>query len=221
MVDSVLIAGENKKCKDDIDRFFFNFDHLSSQGGKNTIKSRLQQDVPHQLRKLMMTAPDMAVLSDVEDNIMGYIGGYLSRKLTPYLCNLCLSSITCSIDSAKKSHIFISAKNFITDDEGGLHAPSQALQKVLSVAEATFRDCASHALHISGIRNFLIRKILEATHHCRLICQSDYKCDLQFMIINLFVNIRLHHLTRCISLSVAGEAQKKPAAQIEAKFRHL
>lgn len=204
MVDAILVTTGRQNCKDDIDGFLFNLQHVPS---RTTVRSRLRIDVARPLQPLMTVQPITITLK--EDNVLIYIAGYLANKLSPLLCADCVNLLQATTDITNVQHQFLVAKGYEVCSKGGLQAPSALLFNICKEMEVVFRQSSEPGLHAEGVRSHIIRRIFGAIQelsHLKVRCQHQ-KCDVLYSIVSLFTNVRLHHLVRCKNEEINSKAK--------------
>ena len=78
------------------------------------------------------------------------------------------------------------------DAKEGLLAPSGGVLAVLEQVESDFRSVATSVMHMNKVRTRIVRA-LSKNNGESLNCVD---CDRKWLIVNIFVNIRLHHCLR-------------------------
>ncbi|KAK3801951.1 hypothetical protein RRG08_064545 [Elysia crispata] len=196
MVDAILGPGKGSNCQADLDTFLFTLDNITAKGATHAIRTRLHQDVPRLIQPIVQNCASAYVLEVVEKDVVAYISGYVAKKLTGVVCELCKA------DLIQESHVtdssfFLSVKQYRHLQEGGLTMPSPALQHCLQTAEIAFRDAINSLRVSTGVRFRLVKKMVEATKNSSLGCRSGKNCSAKFLSLNLYTTIRLHHFLRC------------------------
>lgn len=219
IVDAILVAGEGTNCQEDVDSFLFSFENISSHGAPSAIKSRLQQDVPKGIQPLLSGQDQLPCPEVKEMNVLTYIGGYVANKISAAVCGGCISVLTQEIDISNPEHRYLVEKMHSHDMQKGLTAPSRPLQEMLVIAEKTFRDSISSLTVTSGIRLKLVKRMVEATNRTTLFCPLG-KCQLSYLALLLYTNVRLHFHIKCLNRREAGENQKLAVRKKTTAFRH-
>ena len=150
--------------------------------------------------------------------MLAYIGGYVANKIGAAVCGECVSVLTQRIDSSNQEHSYLVEKMYSHDMQKGLTAPSKPLQEMLVIAEKVFRDNISLTV-TSGIRLKLVKRMVEATNHTPLVCPLG-KCQLSYLALLLYTNVRLHFHIKCLNRKEAGESQKLAVKKKTTTFRH-
>lgn len=229
MVDSVMTGIEGKNCKDDLDNYLFSLDSLQSSGSNFSIKSRLEQDVPEEIRDLMHTSvtpsiPDGLAVGDerltlMERNIVSYIGGYVLTKLVKknIPCRECTTRLTADQVTGEVNTL-IQSKQYLIP---GLRTPSAFFVQHLIAMEVAFRQRAAADMHVTGIRASFITNLMRGQES--LECQQSQQCKVFFCVAALYTNIRLHHHCRDLNQQVkeAAKEKRRAAKRKAATFRHL
>ncbi|GFN87067.1 hypothetical protein PoB_001357300 [Plakobranchus ocellatus] len=152
-------------------------------------------------------------------NVLTYNSGYMAIKIVIAVREVCRSNITDEIDPGNPQHRYTVEKLYSQNMEKGLTVPSRNSQQVLTVAEKLFRDSIISLTVISGIRLKLVQKIVDATKRIDLLCPHK-KCQLAFLALLLYTNVRLHFHIKCLNRKETGENQKLVAKNKATAFRH-
>ena len=87
---------------------------------------------------------------------------------------------------------------------------ADTLRKVLHAAEHSFRANASFLVISAALRFKLVKKMIDAT-----------KQKNNYVALNLYANIRLHHHIKGFNISTAAASQRKTANQKVSTLCHL
>jgi len=159
-----------------------------------------------------------SVLGAPEKDMVAYISGYVAKKLSRIVCDMCKSDIT--QERQEPGSFFISAKQYPYINDGGLTIPSILLQCCLKSVEIVLRDSINSMRVATGVRFRLVKKMTEATQDIPLDCRSERKCQLKFLSINPFTTIRLHHFLRCLNRDSDSGGYKLAARRKASTFAH-
>jgi len=85
---------------------------------------------------LIIIFSPQALLTVEEDNIIIYIEGYISHKITKMVCSKCAAGLVGLLNKVNSSHVFIAAKQYQDLPTGGLVVPSLDLMEVCILIEA-------------------------------------------------------------------------------------
>ena len=125
------------------------------------------------------------------------------------ICNHCKTLLVLEMDTYQ-SEIFIREKQYDSTTDSGLFTPADTLRKVLHAAEHSFRANASSLVISTALRFKLVKKMTHAT-----------KRKNNYVALNLYANIRLHHHTKGLNISTAAARQQKTANRKVSTLRHL
>ena len=174
-------------------------------------ESNHDPELPDSIKSLMAVFTLLPSVSEEEDNILAYIAGYICRKLSPKVCTDCQTKLSGTINRLDPSHHFLREKQYDGTKKGGLAVPSTALTAVCTEAESLYRKHCEQVLHLGGIRSRLVSAISKGLSQDHDIACSN-KCATLKLIINLFINIRLHHTLKdnnCEFSSSTGKKNRK------------
>ena len=104
-----------------------------------------------------IVASDSASVDYIDQNVVAYVSGWLSFKVTTLLkdCHECCSSIVA--DSADKPELQLIAVKSL----GGLCVPSAAVVKLISTAEITFRGLQPLLAKSGDVETLLVNAVTE------------------------------------------------------------
>ena len=153
------------------------------------------EDFPENIRSqmaLFLPPPDDASLSLPESNSLTYISEYIVKAITKKMsiCTECEHKLTCDKGGVLNSNYdFIVEKNYF-DAKQGLVLPSSLLVDFVKEMEFEYVKVIDHLMPKVGIKRALISTFLELPAIKGLCCQT---CSVQYAIVHLMVNVRLHH----------------------------
>ena len=138
--------------------------------------------------------------SENKENILGYIGGYIVKKLQKIIdCNVCNNAML----SSNKYYFNLS---LVTQkDRGGLVYPSTDIVKILSIAERVFKSFVIGADNrnpgISSSKHLRLKmtNIIMSELSDNLTCLQNYFI-MTLIIIMIFQKISIQHRYRKLLL---------------------
>ena len=186
-----MATSKGSNCKDDLDSFLFNLESIKSAGSNLSIKTRMQKDIPVDIQPFM----NMSNLPSLcEANVLGYIGGYIIKKISNKLCGECISNMQTSQSPDTPEYILINEKQYQGCEQGGLKIPSASFLEALKAMESLFKSVVAVNLHQTGIRARIVSCLLG-----RNLLSECHSTTCKFYITALFTNIRLHYYIRCLN----------------------
>ena len=219
MVDNILLTAESSNCKADVDTFLFSLGNIASKGSPAAMRTRMEQDVPTNLRPLLKTPPALPALSVPEANTLVFISGYVAMKLKKIVCEDCSSLLCTQRMPNHPHHMFIMEKQYNPQGDQGLTTPSLSLTSVLRDAEKCFRQSIASHLVTTAVRYKLVMKMVQATSSSTLVCPSAV-CKLKLLALTLFTNIRLHYHLKCMKRDMAVQNSRISTQRKSSIFRH-
>ncbi|KAK7497615.1 hypothetical protein BaRGS_00011255 [Batillaria attramentaria] len=127
-----------------------------------------------------------------EKNVLGYIAGYIGRKLFPKLCIGCNDILKAPAPGNETDDLFILNKQYTQTQGAGLFVPSRGFREELQVLEAAYIRHIDGLLYCSGLKDQLTKILKEHLVRGVLVCPSKPSCELEARVIKLFINVRLH-----------------------------
>ena len=198
MVDAILLPSPKANCEEDVDSFLLTMKSLShiEEAPAVPVVAPVQDansDLPELVRNVLsvMSLPMSGTLSVEESNIVAYIAGHICRKIRNKVCSVCREQLCTDLDMSNDAHIFLSKKNY-TDSKEGLLVPSAAVLTVVEQMETEFRQLIASVVHMSKVR-YRIACTLSKKMGDSMDCVN---CHRKSLVVNIFVNIRLHHCLR-------------------------
>ena len=155
------------------------------------------------------------ILAAQQANILGYIGGYIASKLKPKVCSQCVDNLLGTLSSEDDDHKFLSNKLY-AEAKVGLVVPSKALLEALKQLESQYCTLVEQVLHLGKLRLRLVSNLSQLPCLSPLACSN---CKLHSLVVNLFVNIRLHHTLRLNCRNFVSVKSKKNRKTM--KFSHV
>ena len=143
-----MATNKGSNCKDDLNSFLFNLETIKSAGSNLSIKTQMQEDIPVDIQPLMNISN---VPSLCETNVIGYIGGYIIKKMSNVLCGECNSNMQTSQSADTPEFILINEKQYQACEQGGLKIPSPSFLEALKAMESLFKSAVAVNLHQTGI----------------------------------------------------------------------
>ena len=178
-------------------------------------------ELPDEVRSLMsvFAMPDIPVPEDTlslqEGNVLTYIGGYIVRKLCSKVCTDCAEKMTSEADVENPNHMFLVEKNYSHAKEG-LKVPSDILVQCLESIEKEYIRVIDDNVFKDGVKKILVGSILKYVNMEELVCEY---CKCHLSIVNLYVNIRLHHSIRLANRQLRDQKERKNRKVL--KFSHM
>ena len=156
-------------------------------------------------------------LSTCEENITAYIAGYICRKLKGRICENCSIAIKGKFNASNPIHTFISQKNYDDIKGAGLIYPSDEMYEIVKQLEIEYRAIIQNVYHMNRV-HYRIVNMLEKKLGQRGKCTVQ-KCDVQCIIIALFVTIRLHHTLKMFNRDLMYNQKSRNRKLM--KFQHV
>ena len=122
--------------------------------------------------------PQLQALSDIGENVVAYISGYIAFKLIPRLqCTTCKEALISEQYEARLLSLV---------DRGGLYLPSRGLCRKCRICEQTYKSFSHIALHRlsfqtlvkSGIHNAIASEVFQS-----LICETSLDNNHRYMMV--------------------------------------
>ena len=219
MVERIMVPSPRANCQEDVDAFLFNI----NAPNKSTTASVFEvppppadPEIPESVRSLMAVFTIEQTMSVEEENILTYIAGYVSRKVSLKVCDECRESLHGTYNALDQAHCFLHEKQYDGTKKGGLVVPSKDLFQVCTEAETIYRKNCEQMLHMSGVRMRLVNVINKGLGPY-FMCNSG--CATLKMVVSLFVNIRLHHSLKDNNCEFASSVGKKNRKLL--KLKHV
>ena len=113
-------------------------------------------NIPDATRSLIIVFMLQIVITVEEENILIYIAGYNSYKITKKVCGICAAGLVGVLNKANSSHVFFAAKQYQDLPTDGHVVPSSDSREVFTLIEAQFRNNVEKILHMSKVRSILV-----------------------------------------------------------------
>ena len=173
--------------------------NLGSIGNNNTLALAYQDVTPSSnispsIQSLITVFTPPEVLTTTEENVITYIAGYICHKITPKVCDYCKLLIKGHLNPAIGANSLISFKQYAHLNSGGLLVPSQTLGDACTLIETEYRANINHVLHMSYmyVRSRFVTYITKKVTTVNMSYVQG-RCKFVSLIVNLCVNVRLHH----------------------------
>ena len=124
------------------------------------------------------------------------------------MCDSCKLLIKGQLNPAIGAHSFISFKQYAHLNSGGLLIPSQSLGEACTLIETEYRANIDHVLHMSNVRSRLVTYITKKVTTANMSCAQG-RCKLISLIVNLYVNVRLHHTLKIHNRDVNSSKRRQ------------
>ena len=196
MVDAVLVPSNESNCIEDVDTFLFTLKSIVpdtsaiSVPTPSTPASALLTDLPVNVRSLLSVNVLEPHLSQEESNIVVSIAGYICRKVRGKVCDDYRDELASTPDPGNPAHTFLFEKSYGDTVKDGLIAPSSNLYDLVEGLEQEYSHVVSSVIHMEHVRYRLVTALDKKAPTELFDCAQ---CASRSMIVNLFVNIRLHH----------------------------
>lgn len=161
--------------------------------------------------------PDMLKMSLYCENVVGYIAGFVARKLQQTVtCSECAQVLTVNKDG-QLSATYLSLVTM--RDCGGLVYPSPDVVAVCKATESVFRSLmapGSKPVYAANLKSSITTQIMgklvgrelfnNLSEHLQT-CEptNDHRNQLLKIIIQQYLTVRLHHQARSYTRCVQGE----------------
>lgn len=219
MVCQIMDTSCNKNCEDDTDHFLLNLKSITGPASTGDVRTtvtsnvKMLEDLCHQ--SFSLTDHDYSLFdftvsgsrSLQQANTLTYIGGFIARRVgaNTKLCKPCTSVLVAEADVKDPVYQLIELKQH-KGCTTGLTYPSAIMIDLLQEAETVYGKVVNDVLHMKNVRKTLLACLGNEcyTSH-KLHCD---KCSISDAVLMLFINIRLHHSLKLISL---GQSQSRKA----------
>ena len=215
MVDSILLQSTSSNCLEDGDHFLLTLNTLDAQ----RVQSQAEQDTPDMpqgdpsLVALAFSVPGEN-LSQQEENVLMYISGYIARKIRHKMCPKRADLMVGELQGTPKETL-LTLKQLPDLEGGGLVIPSPSLVSVVEQLEAVFKT-SDQLLRMKRVRHRLFQRLEKEARS--LVCPQE-KCDPGGLVVNLFLNIRLHFTLRDNNRHFAAASGRQNRKML--KLQHL
>jgi len=114
----ILYTSDLSNCQQDVDTFLFNLKCIALVQYNESLHPPVYSSpkIPDAIRCLIFILE--------EDNIIIYITGYISCKITKMVCSKCAAGLVGLLNKANSFHLFIAAKQYQDLPTGGLVVPT-------------------------------------------------------------------------------------------------
>ena len=234
MADSLLqVPARGANCEDDLDTFLFTLADAKQRELQEPAASVQDDLAVDQDLELPQAVKDiLGVTLGVKDinrdetvdaqerNILAYIGGYICRRLFQKHddCQHCATTLSMDITRTKQDHTFLSKKAY-DEAKKGLIAPSDPFLDVLKEMESKYVSVVKQVLHMDKVRLRICSTVGNVPSLKRLSFHCNHADMARSYIVNMFVNMRLHHTLKLNNdgfESVGGRRNRKMM-----KFSHI
>ena len=171
MVNRILYTSDLCNCQQDVDTFLFKYTCIAPDPPVPSSK------IPNAVWSFIVIYSPQTLLTVEEENIIIYIAGYISGKITKMVCSKCDAGLVGVLNKANSSHGFIATKQDQYIPIGGLVSRSN-LMEVCALIEAEFHNNIEKILHMSKVRSRLITSSKESYNVILVNINLLYSCIL-------------------------------------------
>ena len=209
----------NKNCEDDLDHFLFSLS-LPTCKPTNTTPITTQELIVQgekgigEIERLYMylgAPPENKIDQELNlqnENVIGYISGFIVKKLKDRLCHICYVNISGNNEDTNLANLtFLKNKLYSEDCTVGLQVPSQNLIGMCLVLEAAYNKFSKQLFQSIDLKRTLFWKLKNSFEQESFFC--DNSCETLDKIINIFINIRLHHSLKLFNQEFAKTNRKR------------
>ena len=218
MVDMVMIPSKLANCENDVDKFLCSLSNIKEAlnpidigQASTSFLDTLAYNVKSILSVCTIPTENDQGLSLQESNILNYIGGYIVKKLKDRICNVCFDKVVGKLESDNCNHAFTAEKSL-----GSLQYPSTLLLGVVQHLEIKYREIIDSCIHSLCIKAQISETLGKLEILDRMKCVD---CHTDKLIVNIMINIRLHHMIKEVNRNLRDSKDRKNRKTI--KFSHL
>lgn len=222
MVDALLVHSNSSNCQEDVDKFLFSLGKMT--GGTadppttdDVVSSHLE--LPATVRSALSRVNGDDTIASQETNILAYIAGYIVRKIKPSTCCDCVGKLVGSLSTDTSDHSFLLNKTY-PEAKVGLVVPSAVFLDVVKEMEAEYCETVQSVCYLDKVRLRIVTKLSKLPCLLTLSCSnSDKNCNVQNLVVNLFVTMRLHHTLKLNSKGFVKNNTRRNRKTM--KFSHV
>ena len=225
MVDALLVHSNSSNCQEDVDKFLFSLGKMT--GGTadppptttddDVVSSHLE--LPATVRSVLSRVNRDDTITSQESNILAYISGYIVRKIKPSTCCDCVGKLVGPLSTDNSDHSLLLNKTY-PEAKVGLVVPSAVFLDVVKELEAEYCETVESVCHLDKVRLRIVTKLSKLPCLVALSCpNSDKKCNVQNLVVNLFVTMRLHHTLKLNSKGFGKNNTRRNKKTM--KFSHV
>ena len=222
MVDALLVHSNSSNCQEDVDKFLFSLGKMT--GGTadppttdDVVSSNLE--LPATVRSALSRVNGDDTIASQETNILAYIAGYIVRKIKPSTCCDCVGKLVGSLSTDTSDHSFLLNKTY-PEAKVGLVVPSAVFLDVVKEMEAEYCETVQSVCYLDKVRLRIVTKLSKLPCLLTLSCSnSDKNCNVQNLVVNLFVTMRLHHTLKLNSKGFVKNNTRRNRKTM--KFSHV
>jgi len=109
----ILCASALSNCHQDVDTFLFNLKCIAPVQHSEPLNPPVPSSkIPDAIRCLIVIFSPQTLLTVEVDNIIIYIAGYISHKITKMLCSKWAAGLVDLFNKTHSAHVFIAAKQY-------------------------------------------------------------------------------------------------------------
>ena len=212
MVAQIFFHSEGSNCEQDWSAFLLRLAALKRAGSEETSSGEVAADEDESkdatllLVATLLPPPKDSLLQQVENNVHRYMAGYIAKKLQMKLCASCRSTITGSL-SGSNNELLLVNKQFSFCKGKGLEIPGSQLVTAVQVLEKAYSTNIMQILHADNVKACLVSLLKKEIIHAVLVCPLA-SCEIENLIIDKFINVRLHFRLKDSSASFSQKSVK-------------
>ena len=222
MVDALLVHSNSSNCQEDVDKFLFSLGKMTGGTGDppttdDVVSSHLE--LPATVRSALSRVNRDDTIASQETNILAYIAGYIVRKIKPSTCCDCVGKLVGSLSTDTSDHSFLLNKTY-PEAKVGLVVPSAVFLDVVKEMEAEYCETVQSVCYLDKVRLRIVTKLSKLPCLLTLSCSNSEKnCNVQNLVVNLFVTMRLHHTLKLNSKGFVKNNTRRNRKTM--KFSHV
>ena len=212
LVDQISVHSKNSNCEDDAGKFLIHLKHLkpSAEHQEGAVLGVDGDDHTDELSVLSLISTPLPPSKDIylqraEDTVLTYIAGYIVKKIKLKLCASCKSAVTGCVTGSLDQLLLINKQ--LPHCKDGLEVPSTQMAEAVHCLENAYISHVQKILYQDKVKEKL--SVLLRTEICSRFPCPLTSCQTEGLIVEKFVNIRLHFTLKECSASFSSKGQKR------------
>jgi hypothetical protein len=146
-------------------------------------------------------------MQQVSDNVLVYVSGYISSKISSKLCQSCRCIVTGQLGSSV-DHVLLTQKQYAHCRDRGLHVPSRQLVQTVKQLDVVYVANIEEIIYKQGVKACLSVLLMKTMSESVLVCPQAV-CNIQQLIVEKFLNIKLHDTLKELSKTFSEKWLKR------------